>query len=115
MAYETASEEEKDYASVLANAPHHAYTGQCTYCGHCAPCPSGIDIAMVNKLYDLAMMQKEVPAAVRAHYEGLSANGSSGSWAGGNSVVLPSDIWYHGMLFVQWEKEEMVEFLMAVW
>ena len=30
---------------------------------------------MVNKLYDLAMMQKEVPAAVRAHYEGLSANG----------------------------------------
>lgn len=47
--------------------------------------------------------------------EGLSANGSSGSWAGGSSVVLPSDIWYHGMLFVQWGKEEMVEFLMAVW
>lgn len=29
---------------------------------------------MVNKLYDLAVMQEEVPAAVRAHYEGLSAN-----------------------------------------
>ena len=74
MAYETASEEEKDYASVLANAPHHAYSGQCTYCGHCAPCPSGIDIAMVNKLYDLAAMQEEVPATVRAHYSSLSAN-----------------------------------------
>ncbi len=73
-AYETATEEMKDYATVLAGAPRHAYSGQCTYCGHCAPCPSGIDIAMVNKLYDLAVMQTEVPPAVRAHYEGLGAN-----------------------------------------
>ena len=75
-AYETASEEEKDYGSVLANAPRHAYLGQCTYCGHCAPCPSGIDIAMVNKLYDLAVMQKEIPPTVKAHYQSLSANGA---------------------------------------
>lgn len=74
VAYETAGEEEKDYASVLAHAPRHAYSGQCTYCGHCAPCPAKIDIAMVNKLYDLATMQEEVPATLRAHYEGLSAN-----------------------------------------
>ncbi|MEG0378381.1 MAG: aldo/keto reductase [Eubacterium sp.] len=74
MAYETATEEEKDYANVLAKAPRHAYAGQCTYCGHCAPCPSNIDIAMVNKLYDLAAMQDEVPATIRAHYTGLSAN-----------------------------------------
>ena len=60
VAYETATSKEKDYASVLAHAPHHAYTGQCTYCGHCAPCPAGIDVAMVNKLYDLATMQEEV-------------------------------------------------------
>ncbi|MBR2805898.1 MAG: aldo/keto reductase, partial [Oscillospiraceae bacterium] len=33
--YETASDDEKDYATVLANAPKHAYAGQCTYCGHC--------------------------------------------------------------------------------
>ncbi|MDO4276046.1 MAG: aldo/keto reductase [Eubacteriales bacterium] len=75
VAYETASEEEKDYATVLAKAPAHAYYGQCTYCGHCAPCPVEIDIAMVNKLYDLAVMQPEVPATVKAHYEDLSANG----------------------------------------
>lgn len=87
--YETASMEEKDYASVLAGAPHHAWSGQCTYCGHCAPCPSGIDIAMVNKLYDLAMMQKEVPAAVRAHYEGLSANAGACIQCGGCESRCP--------------------------
>jgi len=69
--YEVASEAEKDYASVLAKAPRHAYSGQCTYCGHCKPCPMDIDIAMVNKLYDLATMQPEMPASVRAHYEAL--------------------------------------------
>lgn len=76
LRYETASEQEKDYASVLASAPYHAYSGQCTYCGHCAPCPAHIDIAMVNKLFDLAAMQDEVPATVRAHYNNLSANAS---------------------------------------
>lgn len=70
--YETASEEEKDYASVLAKAPSHAFeTHQCTYCGHCKPCPKNIDIAMVNKLYDLAVTQEEVPSSVRDHYRVL--------------------------------------------
>lgn len=77
VAYETATDEEKDYASVLADAPKHSYgNGQCTYCGHCAPCPAGIDIAMVNKLYDLATMHSEVPGTVRAHYAAQTANAS---------------------------------------
>jgi hypothetical protein len=76
VAYETASEEEKDYASILATAPSHSYSGQCTYCGHCSPCPVRINIATVNKLYDLAVMQPTVPPSVRAHYEGLPANAS---------------------------------------
>ena len=76
VAYEIATEDQKDYATVLANAPYHAYSGQCTYCGHCAPCPAYIDIAMVNKLYDLAVMQDQIPATVQAHYIGLSANAS---------------------------------------
>jgi len=71
-AYETAAEEEKDYASVLAAAPKHSFgQGECTYCGHCRPCPVHIDIAMVNKYYDLAAMQPEVPPTVRAHYLAL--------------------------------------------
>ena len=77
VSYETATEEEKDYASVLAHAPRHAYSGQCTYCGHCAPCPAGIDIAMVNKLSDLAAMQEEVPASLKAHYQGLAATAAT--------------------------------------
>lgn len=73
VAYESASEEEKDYASVLANAPRHTFgQGECTYCGHCKPCPSKIDIAMVNKYYDLAIMQPEIPASVKEHYLALN-------------------------------------------
>lgn len=76
VAYEDADEEQKDYATILANAPYHSYFGQCTYCGHCAPCPSFIDIAMVNKLYDLAILQENIPASIQAHYSCLQANAS---------------------------------------
>ena len=73
LAYETASDAEKDYATPLANAPKHTFAGgECTYCGHCKPCPAEIDIAMVNKLYDLAAMQAAVPASVREHYNNLA-------------------------------------------
>lgn len=72
VAYESASAEEKDYATLLAKAPRHTFAqGECTYCGHCKPCPAEIDIAMVNKYYDLATMQSEVPATVREHYLAL--------------------------------------------
>ena len=72
VAYETATQEERDYAGVRARAPRHTFgQGECTYCGHCRPCPVKIDIAMVNKYYDLALMQPEVPATVKAHYEAL--------------------------------------------
>lgn len=75
VAYENASAEEKDYAAVLAKAPRHTFgQGECTYCGHCKPCPAEIDIAMVNKYYDLATMQPEVPAAIREHYFALEHN-----------------------------------------
>lgn len=72
VAYETATQQEKDYANVLAKAPRHTFgQGECTYCGHCKPCPVNIDIALVNKYYDLAVMQPEVPATVKAHYHAL--------------------------------------------
>lgn len=77
VAYETASDEEKDYASVIAGAPLHAYSGLCTYCGHCKPCPMEIDIAMVSKFYDLAMAQDKVPESVQAHYEALTVTASA--------------------------------------
>ncbi len=76
VSYETASEEEKDYGAVIASAPLHSYRGQCMYCGHCKPCPMEIDIAMVNKFYDLASVQPKVPESVLDHYRSLEKHGS---------------------------------------
>ena len=87
--YAEATQEEKDYASVLAGAPKHAYSGQCTYCGHCKPCPMDIYIAMVNKLYDLAVMKPEVPASVKAHYEALNATAADCIGCGGCEERCP--------------------------
>ena len=77
VGYETATAEERDYASVIANAPLHACRGQCTYCGHCRPCPAEIDIAMVNKLYDLALQQQELPQSLREHYRAMGSTASA--------------------------------------
>lgn len=49
-----ASDEERDY-SILSNlAPENA-VGSCVYCNHCAPCPKGINVGLVNKYYDLTL------------------------------------------------------------
>ena len=76
VSYEEASDDAKDYASVIAGAPLHSYSGQCTYCGHCRPCPMDIDIAMVNKFYDLAAAQPAVPESVLEHYRALEHTAS---------------------------------------
>ena len=67
-AYETAPEEERDYAAALAALPRISWQGHCMYCGHCAPCPQGIDVAAVTKLLNLVRAQGEVPETVREHY-----------------------------------------------
>ena len=71
LKYEIASEDEKDFSKILTSAPKHSYLGKCTYCGHCAPCPKGINIAMLNKLYDLAVLHDEVPESIQEHYNNL--------------------------------------------
>lgn len=75
LAYETAKEEEKDYAAVFATFPKISWEGHCMYCGHCAPCPKNIDIATVTKFLNLAKAQGEVPETVREHYAVLKAHG----------------------------------------
>ncbi|MBO5783801.1 MAG: aldo/keto reductase, partial [Clostridia bacterium] len=67
MAYMTADESKRDYATVLSSVARETYYTHCTYCGHCKPCPVNLDIAMVNKLLDLATAQPFVPDTVRAH------------------------------------------------
>ena len=46
------------------------------YCGHCAPCTGGIDIAQVNKFVDLALPQETVPDTLRDHYQLLEHRAS---------------------------------------
>ena len=48
-----AASEERDYSVIGTFAPHDA-EGHCVYCNHCAPCPSGLNIGLINKYYDLA-------------------------------------------------------------
>lgn len=69
LAWCTAPEEEKDYSRVLAGLEKFTWSGHCMYCGHCAPCPQGIEVASVNKYLNLALAQGEIPETVREHYK----------------------------------------------
>lgn len=70
--YEVASNEEKDYASTLSTFPRISWEGHCMYCGHCAPCPKGLDISEITKFLNLVKAQGEIPETVREHYKSLS-------------------------------------------
>lgn len=72
----TASDAEKDYVSVMAGMEKFTWQGHCMYCGHCAPCTKGIDIAAVNKFYNLCTAQGEIPETVREHYKALPHHAS---------------------------------------
>ncbi len=56
--------EERDYSCLGELAPDGA-VGRCVYCKHCHPCPAGLDIALINKYYDLAMQGDNL---AREHY-----------------------------------------------
>lgn len=72
-AYSELPEAEKDFASLLGSTPAHRFKDKCMYCGHCAPCTAGIDIASVNKFADLCEAQGTMPETVREHYNALQA------------------------------------------
>lgn len=71
-----AGKEDKDYASVMTGMDKFSWKGHCMYCGHCAPCSVGIDIASVNKYYNLTVAQGEIPETVREHYKVLPHHAS---------------------------------------
>lgn len=68
LGFADAADEEKDY-SVIASFTADKVYGNCVYCGHCKPCPAGIDIGLVNKYYDLAGAGDKLAAD---HYNKLS-------------------------------------------
>lgn len=76
IAYETASDAERDYASAFASFPKISWSGHCIYCSHCAPCPMKISVADVTKFLNLAVSSGAVPETVREHYKVLEAHGS---------------------------------------
>lgn len=72
----TAPDEARDYASAMAGMERFTWQGRCMYCGHCAPCSVGIDIASVNKFHNLCPAQGGIPETVREHYRVLPHHAS---------------------------------------
>lgn len=57
----------RDYSVIGGFTPQEAQ-GKCVYCSHCHPCPAGLDIALINKYYDLARVGDALAAD---HYRNL--------------------------------------------
>lgn len=67
-----APQEAKDYSVISTFAPQDA-EGVCVYCNHCAPCPEGLDVGLMNKYYDLA---KVGDTLAEEHYRTLEKKAS---------------------------------------
>jgi len=76
VAYENASDAERDYAAAFATFSSIQWRGHCMYCSHCAPCPKKLDVAAITKLLNLAVAQGETPETVREHYALLDHHAS---------------------------------------
>lgn len=77
LRYLDATDAERDYSQVL-NTLKGDFQGSCVYCGHCQPCPSGIDIASVNKYLDIARLDEgHIPPSIRSHYSALAHGGDA--------------------------------------
>ena len=72
LAWLDAAPEERDY-SVLGTFTPKDVTGTCVYCNHCAPCPAGLNIGLINKYYDLAKIGDGMAAD---HYAKLEKHAS---------------------------------------
>lgn len=65
-----ATAEERNY-SFIQHLKKEDIPQGCTYCGHCMPCPQGIEIPSVNRYYDLAKAGD--PLAIE-HYRNLAVH-----------------------------------------
>jgi len=76
VGYLNSTEEQRDYMDIIREYQGQ-FSGKCVYCNHCQPCPANIDIAMVNKYLDIAMLDtNNIPPSIIQHYKSLSANGA---------------------------------------
>lgn len=66
--YLSQTDEERDYSDAVFEY-HRDFTGSCIYCGHCQPCPVGIDVSAAIKYLDIARLDEyNVPETIRSHY-----------------------------------------------
>ena len=89
VAWSYATPQERDYTAVMTGLEKFSWKGHCMYCGHCAPCTSKIDIAAVNKFYNLTVAQGEIPETVREHYKALTHHASECVECGACEVRCP--------------------------
>lgn len=72
VSYVDSSPEERDY-SVLGTFAPADIKGTCVYCNHCHPCTEGLNVALINKYYDLALVGDDMAAD---HYDKLPLHAS---------------------------------------
>ena len=91
LQYLSATDTDKDFSQVMNQiGKKEKHSGQCTYCGHCTPCPVGIDIAKVNELLDKA--GDNPSAAVQQEYDALDHHASECTACGACEKRCPFDV-----------------------
>ena len=63
---------QKDYSIIGSFTPSDSI-GRCVYCKHCHPCPMNLDIALINKYYDLSKLGDDMATD---HYKHLEKHAS---------------------------------------
>jgi predicted aldo/keto reductase-like oxidoreductase len=58
ISYLTADAPDLDYTEAISSM-NKDFKGSCVYCNHCLPCPAGIDVAMVTKYLDIAILDEK--------------------------------------------------------
>lgn len=90
--YNYATDEEKDYNKTLSQSPKIKKQGDCTYCGHCTPCPVSIDIDKVTKLLDAAKGQNPIPQNIIDEYNALAHHAGECTQCGACETRCPFQV-----------------------
>lgn len=93
LEYINADNDQKDYLSILSNAPIEGIKGKCMYCNHCLPCPSSIDIATVTKYLDIvSVTENKGLGVINDYYRSLERNASHCIECGNCESKCPFDV-----------------------
>lgn len=77
--------DERDYSFIRDLCKEEIPQG-CTYCGHCMPCPQGIEIPSVNRYFDLS---KAGDPLAKEHYKNLAVHADSCVGCGNCAAECP--------------------------